>query len=93
MGSSVNVERKGTPTMGCEAKVSVAASDVAAVFVGDEHAVGMAFGKEAGLFERHRGTYAPVFADDAYASLRLAIVMRAAIKNHAPAALGALLFR
>lgn len=79
--------------MGCEAKVLVAASDVAAVFVGDEHAVRMAFWKEAGLFEWHRGTYASVFADDADAALGLAIFMRAAIKNHAATAFWTLLFR
>lgn len=84
---------KGYTCDGAEAKPKVAASAVTAVFVGDEHAFRVASWKEAGLFERHGGTYAAAFADDAHAALGLAIAVRAAIKNHAAAALRALLFR
>lgn len=65
---------------------------VAAVFVGEEHAVGVAFGEEAGLLERHGRANASAFADDADAALGGAIVMGTAVEQHPAAALGASLF-
>jgi hypothetical protein len=71
----------------------LADSAVAAVFVGEEHAVGVAFREEACLPERCCGTNAAAFADNADAAFRRAIVMRTAVEKHAAAALGAFLFR
>lgn len=52
----------------------------------------MAIGEEAGLLERDGGTNASAFADDANAALRRAIIVGAAIEDHAAAALRAFLF-
>jgi hypothetical protein len=66
---------------------------VAAVFVGEEHAVGVAFGEEAGLLEGGGGANASAFADNADAAFGRAIVMGAAVEQHAAAAGRAFLFR
>lgn len=65
---------------------------VAAVFVGEEHAVGVALGEEARLQERHGRANPAVFADDADAALRGALCVRAVVEQHAAAALGTILF-
>lgn len=65
---------------------------VAAVFVGEEHAVGVAFREEAGLFEGHGWTNPAAFADDAHALLGGAVFVNTTIKQHAAAALRTGLF-
>ncbi len=67
-------------------------SDVVAVFGGEEHAVGVAFGEDAGLRERDGRANASIFADDAEAALSGAIRVRAVIEQHAASAFGAILF-
>jgi hypothetical protein len=66
--------------------------DVVAVFVGEEHAVGVAFWEDAGLLEWDGRTDTPVFADDAEAAFGWTIVVRAVVEQHAASALGAILF-
>ena len=66
--------------------------EVVAVFVGEEHAVGVAFGEDARLLEGNRRADASVFADDAEAAFGWAIVVRAVVEQHAASALGAILF-
>jgi len=66
---------------------------VAAVFVGEEHAVGVAFREEAGLLEWDGGADASAFADHADAAFGRTIVMRAAVEQHAAVARRAFLFR
>lgn len=68
-------------------------SGVTAVFVGEEHAARVAFGEEAGLFERDGGADASAFADHADAAFGRAIVVRATVEQHAAAAIRASLFR
>ncbi len=68
-------------------------SAVVAVFVGEEHAVSVAFGEKDRLAKWSSGTNAAAFADDADAALGRAIVVRTVIEEHAAAALGASLFR
>lgn len=53
----------------------------------------MAFGEEAGLFERDGGADASTFADDADAAFGRAMIMSAVIKQHAASACWAFLFR
>lgn len=65
---------------------------VVAVFVGEEHAVRVALREDAGLLEGDRRANASVFADDAEAAFSRAIVVRAAVEQHAASALGAILF-
>ena len=65
---------------------------VVAVFVGEEHAVGVALREDARLLEGDGRADAAVFADDAEAAFSGAIVVRAAIEQHAASALGAILF-
>lgn len=52
----------------------------------------MAGGEDAGLLEGDWRANASVFADDAQAALGGAIVVRAAVEQHAASALGAILF-
>ena len=49
--------------------------EVVAVFVGEEHAVGMAGGENARLFERDGRTNASVLANDAEAAFGRAIIV------------------
>lgn len=65
---------------------------VVAVFVGEEHAVGVALREDAGLLEGDGRADASIFADDAEAAFGGAIVVRAAVEQHAASALGAILF-
>ena len=52
----------------------------------------MALREHAGLLEGDGRANAAVFADDAEAPFSLAIVVRAAVEQHAASALGAILF-
>lgn len=52
----------------------------------------MALREDAGLLERDGRANASVFADDAEAAFGGAIVVRAAVKQHAASALGTILF-
>lgn len=72
---------------------SLDGSDVVAVFVGEEHAVRVAFREEARLPKGNGGTNTTAFADDADAPLGWAMVMRAMVEKHPAAALGTSLFR
>jgi hypothetical protein len=77
----------------CVQIMDISKSAVATVIVNEEHASGVAFREEAGLFERHRRPNPAAFTHDAHAPLRLAIVMRTAIQQHPSAALRTSLFR
>ena len=66
--------------------------EVVAVFVGEEHAVGVTGGEEARLLERDGRANASVFADDAEAAFSWTIVVRAAVEQHAASAFRAILF-